>query len=229
MTAKLEPAVVLHGRKYKESSMLLSLWLPAHGKMNAVARMSSSKKNHALYQPFNLLNIEIKLAKSGDALANIRTLELEKSYPMGSYLSQLSRLYLNELLYWLLPQDHHDEALFGSYLSVIGELMNDDVSRLLRYFELKLLESIGYGFQVEHDEANIPIKADAFYTMAPLSAFRQVTAQYGISGQHILQLQQPVSAWDNHTLSVLRKLIRINLDACLHGRSLKTRELLKYL
>lgn len=42
--ATLEKAVILHSRKYKESSLLLTLWLREHGKLNAIAR--ANKKNH---------------------------------------------------------------------------------------------------------------------------------------------------------------------------------------
>ena len=226
MVGKFESAVILHSRKYKESSVLLTLWMPAYGKLNAIARMSLSKKNHACYQPFSLLSVDVKLPKSTGGLANIRALELEKSYVAGSYLSQLSRLYLNELLYWLLPQDHHDESLFGSYLLVIEGLVHDDVSRLLRHFELQLLESMGYAFQVEHDELNNHIQPAIYYAMAPLSAFYPTSVEYGVLGKFVLQFQQPVSSWDGQTLKVLQKFIRMNLDACLQGRALKTRELL---
>ncbi len=222
--ATLEKAVILHSRKYKESSLLLTLWLREHGKLNAVAR--TNKKNHGIYQPFSLLNVDIKMMASVESLASIRFAECDKSFSMGSYLSQLARMYLNEVLYWLLPHDHHDTALFDSYSLVIQELVSDDITRLLRYFELQLLESLGYGFQVDHDEQHKMITEDHYYTMAPLSAFYQTTVESGISGKYIKQLQQPVSSWDNDTLQVLQKLIRINLNACLQGRVLKTRELL---
>ena len=220
----LERAVILHSRKYKESSLLLTLWLREHGKLNAIAR--TNKKNHAIYQPFSLLNVDIKIMQSAESLANIRLVECDRSFTMGTYLSQLARMYLNEVLYWLLPYDHHDTTLFDRYLLVIQELVSDDITKILRYFELKLMESLGYGFQVDYDEQHQPIVADSYYAMAPLSAFYQTTSESGISGKYIQQLQSPVSSWDNNTLNVLQKLIRINLNACLQGRELKTRELL---
>ncbi len=226
MRGNLENAVILHSRKYKESSLLLTLWLQSHGKVSAVARVSKTKRTAFLYEPFCLLNVEIKLAHSAEALSTIKYVELEKSYTLGSYLSQLSRLYLNELLYWLLPFDHHDKKLFDCYLAVISGLMTDEVAPLLRYFELQLLESIGYGFSYQFDEKDNPIDPNGYYEMSALSAFYQTTPGNGVLGKTILKLGEPVSCWNNKELAVLQKLIRLNLDACLHGRALKTRELL---
>ena len=98
--------VVLHKRKYKESSFLITFWLKPYGKAQAIAR--GNKKSQP-FEPFSLLNLKLKLAKHSDGLAKVLQVEQDRFYQQGSYLSQLSRLYLNELLYWLLPYDHHDE------------------------------------------------------------------------------------------------------------------------
>ena len=215
--------IVLHKRKYKESSFLVTFWLKPYGKVQAVAR--GSKKSQ-LYQSFSLLSLSVKLPKHADGLATVLKVEQENFYPSGSYLSQLSRLYINELLYWLLPCDHHDERLFNQYLSVIKLLVDNEVSAILRYFELGLLESLGYGFQCDYDQENNPIESNKTYLMQPLSAFYLANTDSGIKGGVIQKISQPISSWTSQELNVVRQLIRVNLEACLQGRKLRVRELL---
>ena len=223
---KLQKAVILHSRKYKESSLLLTLWLPFYGKVSAITYLN--KKNFNLYQPFSLLYVYVKkLSLNNDILSRVHIVEFDKNYPIGNYLSHLARLYINEILYWLLPYGHNDERLFNNYLKVIEQLVDDDISHFLRYFELQLLESLGYGFQTNSDEECCPINNNSYYSMSPLSGFRKISYEKGgIKGYYIAQLGSPVSTWDSNTLKVLKKLIRVNLDACLNFRKLKTRKLL---
>ncbi|MBK2125713.1 DNA repair protein RecO [Fangia hongkongensis] len=227
MSAEYHQAVVLHTRPYKESSLLVHAWLQDHGKISAIYRGAKSKKKPNLCQSFALLQLKVKLPTSHDGLALIQDIEQERIYPQGSYLSQLSRLYLNELLYWLLPIDHHDDALFMHYLETIDALKDDNVSRALRYFEVSLLSSLGYSFQCDHDDKGQPIEKEHYYFMQPLSAFYLSSHHQGIKGEFIQKLDGDLTRLSDDEFKILKKLTRINLDACLQGREMKTRDLLR--
>ncbi|WP_119344360.1 DNA repair protein RecO [Facilibium subflavum] len=226
MSSEYYQGVVLHARVYKETSLLLTLWLKGIGKVSGVIKGARSKKKPNLCQPFSLLNIKVKLAKSDDALSIIHQVDQEKSFVSGTYLSQLSRLYINELLYWLLPHDHCDQALFDHYILTIERLIDDEIDRNLRHFELQLLNSLGYSFQCDLDSHNNPIKPECFYSMKPLSAFYLIDSDQGIKGETIFKINADVSAWHQKEMKVIQRLIKTNLAACLGGRQLQTRLLL---
>lgn len=220
-------AVVLHTRSYQENSLLVSLWLRDIGKVSGIVRGVRGKKKPNLCQPFVLLDTALKQPRSNDGLVQVQRLEQTRVFHSGTYLSHLARLYLNELAYRILPQDHHDSNLFDQYLVAMEQLVNDAVERPLRFFELQFLKSLGYSFQCDVDEAGDPVEWDAWYAMSPLSAFYKARHQEGIKGEMIQKLYQDIHLWSNQELRQIHQLLRMNLDACLHGRPLKTRALLK--
>lgn len=217
--------VVLHRRQYKASTYLLKLWVEDFGKVSAIVRKHSKKPD--LCHPFSLLDIRLKLAKSNDSLSVVQAVEQVFYFRCSSDLAQLSQLYINELLYWLLPFDHVDKALFMEYLATMEALVDNKIKLPLRYFELELLKSLGYGFQCDVDAENDPIDPQKFYQMTPLSSFYRVYDSSAIKGEIIQKINRPIELWETQMHRTIYKLIRMNLNACLQGRQLKTRELLR--
>ena len=206
---------------------MLKLWVEDFGKVSAIVRNGNAKKKPDLCHPFSLLNIRLKRAKSSESLSVVQAVEQIFHFRSGNDLAKLSQLYLNELLYWLLPVDHADKELFIQYLTTIEALQADEVKVPLRHFELSLLTSLGYGFQCDVDAENNLIEPQKFYQMAPLSSFYRVFDSLAIKGGVIQKINVPVKLWGKTEHKIIYKLIRVNLEACLHGRQLKTRELLR--
>src|SRR5690554_6048023 len=95
-----QPAFVLHSRPYRETSLLLTLFTPEFGKLNAVARgVRSNQKTsqkQAWLQPFQPIQI-VWQAKQNQGLVTLRSFE-----PYGASVRLLADanicgLYLNEL------------------------------------------------------------------------------------------------------------------------------------
>ena len=166
-----QDAMILHVRKYRDYKNIITLWLKNYGKVTAIVNINSKKKFNNIYQPFILLKVDIKLNKKVDGLSYIREGFQTKFYSLGNYINLLSRFYVNEILYWLLPNFHQDLKLFDHYVSLIEMLSSNDISRLLCRFELHLLDSLGYGFQCDYDDKGMSIEPRKYYSFKPLSAF----------------------------------------------------------
>jgi DNA repair protein RecO (recombination protein O) len=87
----------------------------------------------------------------------------------------------------------------------------------LRVFEKRLLESIGYGLELD-------VTAGVHYQFRPAQGLYEVRedAPGAYSGHSLLALREE-SLDDSQALDVARRLLRQALDHCLEGRELRTR------
>ena len=163
-----QPAYVLHGRPYRETSLLLEVLSRDHGRAAMVARGARGPKSrlrHVL-QPFRPLLIswsgrgELGTLSGAEQVAAPPSLQGESLY---------CGLYINELLTRLLHRgDPHPET-FERYTTVLGGLAAEqDVQPLLRCFERDLLEDVGYGLMLDHEfGAQRQIDPSASYEYRP--------------------------------------------------------------
>jgi len=141
----------------------------------------------------------------------------------------LAGLYANELLVRLLPRLDPHPGLFAAYESLLAELaVAPNEEPLLRGFEKRLLEELGYGLSLDREAiSGQPIVAEEQYCYVldrgPLAADR---AQAGvpISGRGLLALRDGILN-DPTVLKEVKRLTRAALAEQLRGRVLKTREL----
>ncbi len=157
-----QPAYVLHRRPYKESKALIDLITPEYGRVAIVASgvHSAKSRRRAVLQPF------CPLLASWVGSGELYTLTKVESQgpPLNIPASELMLgLYVNELLFRLLPRFVPNIELFGYYDKTLRELAQVDLeygvqNTILRRFELRLLESLGYGLILDHDViSNDPI------------------------------------------------------------------------
>ncbi len=110
----LQPAYVLHHRPYRDSSLLLEIFTPDHGRVGLVARGARSPKSrlYGVLQPFQPLLISWvgrgELATLSGAEANGPPQRLQGK-------SVISGFYINELLLRLLHRHDPHAALFDGY------------------------------------------------------------------------------------------------------------------
>jgi DNA repair protein RecO (recombination protein O) len=144
----LEPAFILHSRRYQESSLIVQVLTESKGRFAAVARGALRKKSRlsGLLQPLSLLAIEVKGRSSLLSLTHADVVEIFEVYvPKNLY----AVFYMNELLMKLTVE--HDECLeiFNLYkncLKQIAESLNSrTLESVLRQFEISLLQEIGLG------------------------------------------------------------------------------------
>ena len=155
MTLKvsLQPGYILHSRAYRDTSALLEVFTPEHGRVSVVARGARRKarggSGGALLQLFQPLLV------SFTGRGELKTLTdrepAGKAYALrGDRL--FSGLYINELLVRLLHRYDAHPTLFAGYGEALLELSSDEpLETVLRRFELSLLEELGYSFDLRSD------------------------------------------------------------------------------
>lgn len=136
-------AFVLHSRPYRETSLLVDLFVAEHGRVSVVARGArrpGSSLRQAL-QPFNQLAIRFK---GRDELKTLLGAETAEHLPALQGRSLLCGLYANELLQRLLQPLEAMPRLFLFYRYLLNELIAaKDLEGALRTFEHQLLKELG--------------------------------------------------------------------------------------
>ena len=152
--------------------------------------------------------------------------------------SLLSAMYINELVMYLLHKDDVHEAVFEHYHHCLYRL--EDGSRLeisLRQFEIKLLELLGFGLNVQFEaDTGAEIIGDAQYRYHPEHGAVLCSDNVSnpgvslpqISGNCLLALAdesfQALSQNPQH-MAELKRLMRSVINFHLGNKKLKSREL----
>ena len=156
-----QPAYVLHSRAYRETSALVDFLTP-QGRLRAVLRSARGKAG-TLARPFVPLEIEFR---GRGELKNVGRME---SAGIATWLNGealFSGLYLNELLIRLLPAEDPHPAVFDHYAATLVALAQGRaLEPLLRAFEWRLLDDLGYGFSLTRDIQGEPVASDGMYRL----------------------------------------------------------------
>lgn len=169
MRVQQQPAFVLHTRSYSETSLLLEVFTPQHGRIGLIAKGARRPQSRlrAVLAPFQPLLIS--WSGRGELML------LTGAEPDGADYGLQGEIlycgfYLNELLMRLLQRQDPHEQLYGAYVETL-KLLAQGASRFeaaLRLFEKRLLRELGYGLMLEHDVADrSPIAAEALYEYIP--------------------------------------------------------------
>ena len=225
----LEPAFVLHRRPYGDTSLIIELLTLSYGRVSTLARSARGLKSRyrgGLDLFFPLL---VSWAGQND-LKYLGDVELNGiPYPLEGE-SLLCGFYLNELLMRLLYHDDPCYHLFCSYQEALDQLINGHLEIILRRFEKRLLEELGYGLPLQCEiKTNIPIKADQFYQYRPEQGFllcEKSEEKDIFYGKSLLALREEKFS-DDESLKDIKRLMRITLGQLLGKKPLKSRELLR--
>jgi len=213
----LEPAYVLHHREYRDTSRILDVFSARHGRLTLFARGARGPKSKlaSLLMPFRPLLVS--WTGRGDAA------QLTGAEPDGEALALparqvLSGFYLNELVIHLTTRHDPQPQLFADYDRALRRLCTEaQPEPALRVFEKRLLESIGYGLELD-------VQSGSHYQYRPSQGLSEVRedAPGAYAGRCLLALREE-SLDDVQTLDVARRVLRLALDHCLEGRELRTR------
>ncbi|MFP1683415.1 DNA repair protein RecO [Alloalcanivorax sp. C16-1] len=217
-TNELAPAWLLHRRPFRNTSLIIDLFLPGQGRVGAVAR--GGRRNPAL-APFVPLWVNLK---AGGELFTLRDSE-----PRGAALSLAGRalfcgFYVNELMMRLLHRDDAHPDLWPVYegtLTALGGEVPLDVT--LRRFERMLLEEVGYGLTLEWDAEGRPLEAGVRYRWVPEQGF--VPGVDGYPGELLTALGE--DRWNDEVRRLAKALLREALAPHLGDRPLRSRELFR--
>jgi DNA repair protein RecO (recombination protein O) len=165
---QLQPAYVLHGRAYRESSQLLEIFSRDHGRLGLVARGARGPRSRwrNMLQPFRPLLLswsqrgDLGTLTGADQVAAPPPLEGEALY---------CGLYMNELMMRFLHRGDPHPEVFERYRATLGLLSGGGrLQESLRLYEKHLLEATGFGLLLECEfESGEPVRADAVYEYRP--------------------------------------------------------------
>ncbi|HTE42686.1 MAG TPA: DNA repair protein RecO [Steroidobacteraceae bacterium] len=230
---QLQPAYVLHHRPYRDTSRILELFTRDHGRMTVFARGARGGKKTAAsltstLQPFH--RVLVSFSGRGDA-AQLTGAEFDGAYSSLHSARTLSGFYLNELLMRLFERHDAHSDVFDLYDATISKLKDPaaDEGGLLRVFEKRLLELIGYGLSLDREaETGEAVRADAVYRYTPE---RGLTRLDGVAEGPLIFSGATLLALSEETLEGAqrhdaRRLLRAALDQYLAGRELRSREVL---
>ncbi|MCL4104004.1 UNVERIFIED_CONTAM: hypothetical protein GTU68_034866, partial [Idotea baltica] len=231
---KLQPAFVLHSRAYRDSSQILDVLTAEHGRLSIVAKGAKRRQRgghtSAILQPFSPLLVSFMGRSEMRNLVAVEAAGPPRA-PRGSRL--FSAFYLNELLVRLLHKHDPHPGLFLAYGDALQDLCNDNsVDQVLRYFELTLLQELGFGFDLTRDGmSGESIALDRWY---------RFDADYGLVQENRVGPERPAySGADLLTMAqgqfagsaqqTAKRLLRRALADQLGDKPLKSRDLFRTL
>lgn len=168
---RLQPAYLLHRRPYRETSAILEFFTPEYGRVAMIAKGVRRKKSSL--QPLLQLYRPLLLSWRGRGpLYSLDQVEPNGVMLQISGISMMSGFYVNELLVRLLHHEEAHPAVFATYELLLQQLSegSDGVGLewLLRQFELRLLDDLGYGLNLEYEvESGEPLLPEQHYLYIP--------------------------------------------------------------
>ncbi len=225
----LKDAFLLHRRHFRETSLLLDVFTRDHGVFTLIAKgaMRGKRGHSGMLQPFLPLSLAWTVRGEPAVLTavDVRGKHFEL---IGKHL--FCGFYLNELLLKLLPTHDSHPQIFGYYAQTLIRLATGEhLDESLRFFELALLEELGYGLSLDHDaETGSTIKPERTYSYhIELGPVECKAGEPGILGSALLGLRDGYLASEQEILDAKRLLRRV-IHHYLGGKPLKSRSLFKY-
>jgi DNA repair protein RecO (recombination protein O) len=224
---------ILHTYPFKETSLVVEMFSQQLGRIAAVAKGARRPRSamRGMLQSFQLLTG----AWSGkNELKTLHSLDWSAGLTLIKGDALMCGFYINELLLRLLPREDAHEALFTYYakallaLSQIQEKNSVESAIILRKFELKLLQELGYAVPLLEDENGTALIADKSYRYeAEYGACDMSATKNGVQlrGQTLLDMAKG-HYQDLITQQQSKQLMRYLLAHYLGDKPLHTRQLL---
>ncbi len=166
MRIQQQPGFVLHQNPYSETSLVLEVFTPEHGRVGLLAKGARrpGNRSRAFLKPFQPLLLswsgrgELPVLTGAEPQEASAALALEGH---GLYCG----FYVNELLVRLLHRHDPHPGLYRAYQGCLASLSaNARRDAALRIFEKHLLQEVGYGLVLDRDiRDNAPVSPDALY------------------------------------------------------------------
>ena len=236
----MDRGYVLHSYPYRETSLILQVWTEKHGRLGLVAKGARRPKSasRAVLVPFQPLSLD------WFGRGELRTLKTaEPSAPATPLAGQslLSAFYLNELLLKLTTRDDPHEGLFDAYDTAISEMRTlsrltpqaSSLEPILRRFELRLLQELGYALEMAREAGHGPpiaAEREYFYVVerGAVAATEGETPGNAVRlrGQTLIDLERGRFE-DAATVAQAKQLMRLLINHSLNGQDLATRAIVR--
>ncbi len=234
---------ILHRRAFRESSLIVDVLTQDKGFVAVVLKGAAKAKGksiaaNALAQPFRPLLMTLRgQGEMKNAFAwedNGAPFSLQDKYLYSGF-------YINELICRLWPKHIEADELYALYVQSLKALAsvqdkapvdNTQLERILRRFELTLLNLLGFAVDCHYTaDTGEPIAAQDFYLFDPSLGFTKALANFDnpnvtrqFSGADIVAIGE-LDFSSNTVLKAAKRLTRIALALHLGDRPLKSREL----
>ncbi len=224
----LAPAYVLHQYAYRDTSRIVEVFTAEHGRLTLFARGANGAKStlRGVLRPFQRLLV----SWSGRSEAcQLVSAELDGALTTLAKERLMSGFYLNELLLKLTERcDPHPEVFEAYGVCIEGLCSAEPEEASLRRFEKRLLDHLGYGLDLSRAADGEPIAPDAYYRFAAERAAQPCVAETpgAIYGRSLADLEDERFV-DARSLRDAKRVLRAALEACLDGRTLKSREVMR--
>lgn len=249
MRIELQIAYLLHTRAYRDTSLIVEAFSREHGRVGLVARGARRARSGltGVLQPFQPLLLS--WSGSGD-LATLGKAEAAGTFAPLAGRRLLAGMYLNELLTRLLQRHDPHPDLYSVYewsVRALSEAAREESSNMranivmdapeegardesvLRVFEKRLLEELGYGLLLDHvaeDGARVEAGAEYCYLpeRGPIPDAGVLPGGARVSGETLLAIQAEDFS-QAHTRKQAKRLMRCVLGHYLGDKPLRSREL----
>lgn len=237
----MDRGYVLHSYPYRETSLILQAWTEKHGRLGLVAKGARRPKSasRSILVPFQPL--EMDWFGKGE-LKTLKTAEPTVAATPLAGQALMSAFYMNELLLKLTTRDDPHEGLFEGYDRAIGELRALSRSGVkepaamepvLRRFELRLLQELGYALELTREPSGAPIAAERDYwyvvERGPTPAVEGEGTPFNavkLRGNTLVDLERGRFE-DPATVAQAKQLMRLLINHSLNGQELSTRALVR--
>ena len=217
---------VLHQRPYRDTSLILELFVRDHGRLSAFARgVRGPRSRFASLQPFQPLLLSWSGRGESPTLSGAE-LDGPPALPMPAERI-LSGFYLNELLLRLTVPHDPQPDLYAHYAATLARLRSGEpLEAVLRLFEKRLLDLLGYGNDLRCEADGRAVEPEGLYHFRPGAGLWRATGpdtEGAVQGRVLLALAADEPPPDAEGQRQARQVLRAALDHCLDGRELRVR------
>ncbi len=140
----------MHTTKYSETSLIIKIYTRHFGLQSYIindVRSKKSKNKAALFQPLVLVDMVISNSNKGK-LQRISEISIHHPYSSIPYniIKSTIALFINEILYKSIKEEHPDDELF-EYIKnslLMLDIKNDSCSNFHIYFMIQLSRYLGF-------------------------------------------------------------------------------------
>ena len=228
---------LLHQRPYQEKRALYYLFSQQHGVIHGIGKkgaplfmplqlFATGKRDLKTFSQINIApfsSVNQSVFQETDDVTNAEIRHQESITGQHQYAA----LYLNEILWRLLPTEDPMPVLWQHYQNSLQQLKQpltaDELRLCLRQFETYLFNELGFALTLKHDSLDQPIESDCAYRFLPDMGLvpiihnddsENMTAQTVFKGSEVLvMVEEGISTVTLNTWSRLhRQLIDHLLD-----------------
>lgn len=225
---------LLHQRPYQEKRALYYLFSQQHGVVHGIG-----KKGAPLFAPLQLFATGKRDLKTFSQINIVQTdssvtTVAPRPYEQIGGQQQYAALYLNEILWRLLPTEDAIPVLWQHYQDSLRQLKRpltaNELRLCLRHFEQHLFAELGFALTLAHDNTLAAIEPDGHYRFLPdvglvpimqTDHVENISVQAVFSGDEILSMRR--FGIIESTLNAWSRLYRQLIDHLLDYQPLQSR------